>query len=128
MKRIILSYLIVLFFLVLGSCVSKQNKSQSNITSHIQYENVRPVGQKNVLQLAIAPISTVRIGFIMNYRLIYCLRNGLPLDIDGYDTAEWSCLFELTEISASYGGVPIRIPDFTRGDWSKLNGLKFAGI
>lgn len=66
--------------------------------------------------------------FIMDYRLIYCLRNGLPLDIDVYDTAEWSCLFELTEISTSSGGAPVRIPDFTRGDWNKLNGLKFAGI
>ncbi|MDD2475294.1 MAG: Gfo/Idh/MocA family oxidoreductase [Dysgonamonadaceae bacterium] len=64
--------------------------------------------------------------FIMDYRLIYCLRNGLPLDIDVYDAAEWSCLFELTELSASNGGMPIRIPDFTRGDWNQLNGLKFA--
>ena len=29
--------------------------------------------------------------FIMDYRLIYCLRNGLPLDQDVYDAAEWSC-------------------------------------
>jgi predicted dehydrogenase len=64
--------------------------------------------------------------FIMDYRLIYCLRNGLPLDIDVYDAAEWSCLFELTELSASNGGVPVRIPDFTRGDWDQLKGLVFA--
>lgn len=64
--------------------------------------------------------------FIMDYRLIYCLRNGLPLDIDVYDAAEWSCLFELTELSASNGGIPVRIPDFTRGDWNQLNGLVFA--
>ena len=64
--------------------------------------------------------------FIMDYRLIYCLQNGLPLDIDVYDAAEWSCLFELTEISASNGGIPVRIPDFTRGDWDQLDGLKFA--
>lgn len=37
--------------------------------------------------------------FIMDYRLIYCLRNGLPLDQDVYDAAEWSCLVELTEYS-----------------------------
>ena len=30
--------------------------------------------------------------FIMDYRLIYCLRNGLPLDQDVYDAAEWSCM------------------------------------
>lgn len=30
--------------------------------------------------------------FIMDSRLIYCLRNGLPLDQDVYDAAEWSSL------------------------------------
>lgn len=64
--------------------------------------------------------------FIMDYRLIYCLRNGLPLDQDVYDAAEWSCLVELTEQSAKNGGIPVKIPDFTRGEWNKLNGLKFA--
>lgn len=58
---------------------------------------------------------------IMNYtmdrRLIYCLREGLPLDIDVYDAAEWSCIAELSEQSALNGGIPIKIPDFTRG-WS----------
>ena len=29
--------------------------------------------------------------YIMDARLIYCLRNGLPLDQDVYDAAEWSC-------------------------------------
>ena len=33
--------------------------------------------------------------------------------------------FELTEISSN-GGIPVRIPDFTRGDWDQLDGLKFA--
>ena len=56
---------------------------------------------------------------IMNYtmdcRLIQCLREGLPLDIDVYDAAEWSCIAELSEQSAMNGGVPVKIPDFTRG-------------
>ncbi len=30
--------------------------------------------------------------FIMDYRLVYCLRHGLPLDQDVYDAAEWSCI------------------------------------
>lgn len=58
---------------------------------------------------------------IMNYtmdrRLVECLREGLPLDIDVYDAAEWSCIAELSEQSALGGGVPIKIPDFTRGNW-----------
>jgi len=64
--------------------------------------------------------------FIMDSRLIYCLRNGLPLDEDVYDAAEWSCLTELTELSVRNGSVPVEIPDFTRGDWNKLPGLQFA--
>jgi predicted dehydrogenase len=64
--------------------------------------------------------------YIMDYRLIYCLRNGLPLDEDVYDAAEWSCLVELTELSARNGGAPVEIPDFTRGAWDKIQGLTFA--
>lgn len=64
--------------------------------------------------------------FIMDYRLIYCLKNGLPLDQDVYDAAEWSSLVELSKISVQNGGAPVRIPDFTRGDWNRLNGLTFA--
>ncbi len=63
--------------------------------------------------------------FIMDYRLIHCLRNGLPLDMDVYDAVEWSSLVDLTRISTTNGGVPVKIPDFTRGDWNKLKGLKF---
>lgn len=37
--------------------------------------------------------------FIMDSRLIYCLQNGLPLDMDVYDLAEWCCLAELGELS-----------------------------
>jgi predicted dehydrogenase len=64
--------------------------------------------------------------FIMDYRLIYCLQKGLPLDMDVYDLAEWCCLIPLTEISLDNSSAPVEIPDFTRGGWNKLNGLKFA--
>ena len=37
--------------------------------------------------------------FIMDSRLVYCLQNGLPLDMDVYDLAEWCCLAELGELS-----------------------------
>lgn len=64
--------------------------------------------------------------YIMDYRLIYCLRNGLPLDEDVYDAAEWSSLVELSEISVRNHGAPVEVPDFTRGAWNKLQGLQFA--
>lgn len=61
--------------------------------------------------------------FIMDYRLVYCLRHGLPLDMDVYDAAEWSSMGELTRISIENGSKPVRIPDFTRGEWNKIDGL-----
>lgn len=64
--------------------------------------------------------------FIMDYRLIYCLQNGLPLDMDVYDLAEWCCLVPLTALSLENESAPVAIPDFTRGGWNKLDGLKFA--
>ena len=64
--------------------------------------------------------------FLMDYRLIYCLQNGLPLDMDVYDLAEWCCLIPLTEISLNNNSAPVEIPDFTRGGWNKLDGLQFA--
>lgn len=60
--------------------------------------------------------------YIMDYRLVYCLRNGLPLDQDVYDAAEWSCLGELTTLSIENNSMPVEVPDFTRGSWKKLNG------
>ena len=66
------------------------------------------------------------IDFAMDSRLIYCLRKGLPLDMDVYDAAEWSSLVELTEQSAALGGAPVEIPDFTNGCWQELEGHSFA--
>jgi len=63
--------------------------------------------------------------YIMDYRLIYCLQNGLPLDMDVYDAVEWSCIVDLSAKSVINGSVPVKIPDFTRGSWNKLNSIKF---
>jgi len=64
--------------------------------------------------------------FIMDYRLVYCLRNGLPLDMDVYDMAEWCCLAELGAISIENGSMPVEVPDFTRGAWNQLKGFSYA--
>lgn len=55
--------------------------------------------------------------FIMDYRLIYCLRKGLPLDQDVYDAAAWCSIVPLSEKSVLNRGNSIDIPDFTRGAW-----------
>lgn len=66
--------------------------------------------------------------YIMDYRLIYCLRNGLPLDMDVYDLAEWCSLAPLTRLSIENGSAPVEVPDFTRGGWQKLNGYRHAYV
>lgn len=55
--------------------------------------------------------------FIMDWRLIDCLRNGLPLDQDVYDGASWSCIVALSERSVKRKSTSVEIPDFTRGAW-----------
>lgn len=64
--------------------------------------------------------------FLMDYRLVYCLQNGLPLDMDVYDMAEWCCLGPLTRLSLENGSAPVAIPDFTRGAWDKVKGFNYA--
>ena len=64
--------------------------------------------------------------FIMDWRLIYCLQNGLPLDMDVYDLAEWCSVIELSRLSIENGNMPVAIPDFTRGYWNLQKGYKHA--
>lgn len=64
--------------------------------------------------------------FIMDYRLVYCLQHGLPLDMDVYDMAEWCCLGPLTRLSLENGSAPVAIPDFTRGAWDRVKGYQYA--
>jgi predicted dehydrogenase len=55
--------------------------------------------------------------FMMDWRLIDCLRNGLPLDQDVYDAALWSAIAPLSEESVANRSNSVDIPDFTRGSW-----------
>jgi predicted dehydrogenase len=55
--------------------------------------------------------------FLMDWRLIDCLRNGLPLDIDVYDAAAWSAIGPLSEASVKNRSNSVDIPDFTNGSW-----------
>ena len=64
--------------------------------------------------------------FIMCARLIYCLQNGLPLDMDVYDLAEWCAIAELSAISLDNDSSPVTFPDFTRGLWNKEKGYHHA--
>ena len=55
--------------------------------------------------------------FMMDWRLIDCLRNGLPLDMSVYDTATWSVVGPLSEWSVSHRSNSVDVPDFTSGNW-----------
>ncbi len=55
--------------------------------------------------------------FLMDWRLIDCLRNGLPIDINVYDAASWSVVSPLSEWSVANRSTPVDIPDFTCGSW-----------
>lgn len=64
--------------------------------------------------------------FVMIWRVIYCLRNGLPIDQPCYDGAAWSAISPLSEWSVANKGQMIEIPDFTRGAWKKAPALNLG--
>jgi len=66
--------------------------------------------------------------YLMDLRLCHCLQQGLPLDIDVYDTALWSSLVELTERSVLSDGAPVKVPDFTRGAWKMSDPLEIVSM
>lgn len=55
--------------------------------------------------------------FLEDYRLVKCLREGLPTDMNVYDAAALSAVCELSEMSVADGSRPVEFPDFTRGRW-----------
>ena len=57
--------------------------------------------------------------FLMDWRLIDCLRNGLALDQDVYDAALWSAVAPLSEKSVANRATSVDVPDFTYGSWKK---------
>ncbi len=56
--------------------------------------------------------------FVMMWRLVQCIREGLAPDFDVYDAAAWSAPVPLSQMSVARGSAPMRFPDFTRGNWS----------
>jgi hypothetical protein len=55
--------------------------------------------------------------YMEDYRLIKCLREGLPTDMNVYDAAVLSSLVELTATSNGAKSRAVDVPDFTRGAW-----------
>ncbi|RPJ69980.1 MAG: gfo/Idh/MocA family oxidoreductase [Acidobacteria bacterium] len=61
--------------------------------------------------------------FLMLYRIVECLRNGLPLDQNVYEGCFWSSVGPLSEKSVAADGAPQEFPDFTRGNWKTTKPL-----
>ena len=61
--------------------------------------------------------------FVMAYRLIQTMREGLTPDMDVYDAASWSAPGPLSELSVQKGSMPVQFPDFTRGGWSQSRAM-----
>lgn len=66
--------------------------------------------------------------FIMLYRLLQCLREGLPPDMDVYDAASWSAVAPLSVSSVAQGSAPQQFPDFTRGRWEQRKASAIATL
>jgi hypothetical protein len=64
--------------------------------------------------------------FLMLYRLLQCVREGLPPDMDVYDAAAWSSVGPLSVSSVAKGSAPIDFPDFTRGSWKTRSASAIA--
>ena len=61
--------------------------------------------------------------FLMLYRIVECLRGGLPLDQNVYEGCFWSSVAPLSEKSVKENGAPQDFPDFTRGNWKTTKPL-----
>ena len=55
--------------------------------------------------------------YMEDYRLIKCLNEGLPTDMNVYDAAALSAVVHLSERSNARKSAPMDFPDFTRGKW-----------
>lgn len=64
--------------------------------------------------------------FVMSWRLLDCLRQGITPDSVVYDAAAWSCMIEASVHSVAHGSQPVNIPDFTRGLWKTMKPLGIA--
>ncbi|BBE20216.1 oxidoreductase, Gfo/Idh/MocA family [Aquipluma nitroreducens] len=80
-------------------------------------EKYQPEIVKKVGELAKEVGGHGGMDFLMDWRTIDCLRNGLPFDQDVYDAALWSVIAPLSEQSVAHRSSSVDIPDFTRGSW-----------
>ena len=66
--------------------------------------------------------------FIEDYRLIKCLNEGLPTDMNVYDAAALSAVVELSVKSTGQKSRAVDFPDFTRGRWRSFPKLEIGTV
>ena len=74
-----------------------------------------PAFSQETMKIAKQLDSRGGMSYFMDLRLAQCLQQGLPLDMDVYDLAEWCCIAELSKLSIENGSAPVLVPDFLRG-------------
>ncbi|WOT06383.1 Gfo/Idh/MocA family protein [Shewanella youngdeokensis] len=107
-----------------GSYISSPNRIVLSSNTNEQYLNTfnweqkyqHPLWQQLDRQTKHHCLSH-NMDFLMLWRVVYCLRNGEPLDQNVYDGAALSVVSILSEISISNRSHSVNFPDFTRGQW-----------
>jgi hypothetical protein len=64
--------------------------------------------------------------YMEDYRLVQCLREGIPTDMDVYDAAAWSVIAPLSQASVADRARSVDVPDFTRGKWREWSPLEIV--
>lgn len=80
-----------------------------------------PLWAKLKAQISDNSVGHGGMDFVMIYRLIKCLNEGLPLDINVYDSVLWSAITPLSELSVAQNSSSVKVPDFTGGTWKNKN-------
>ncbi|HCY83305.1 MAG TPA: alpha-N-acetylgalactosaminidase, partial [Xanthomarina gelatinilytica] len=76
-----------------------------------------PLWNKLKTQIDANAVGHGGMDFVMVYRLIRCLNEGLALDINLYDSVLWSAITPLSELSVANNSARTMVPDFTGGTW-----------
>jgi hypothetical protein len=76
-----------------------------------------PLWNKLKTQIDANAVGHGGMDFVMIYRMMRCLNEGLPLDINLYDSVLWSSITPISELSVANNSERVIIPDFTGGTW-----------
>ncbi|ARU40853.1 alpha-N-acetylgalactosaminidase [Armatimonadetes bacterium Uphvl-Ar1] len=105
-----------------GKWISFEQWEQGGELDKVYTEFDHPLFRKQG-ELAVKMGGHGGMDFLMLWRIVYCLRNGEPLDQDVYDAAAWSVVTPLSEWSVKNRGASVDFPDFTRGEWKTMKPL-----